>query len=77
MDEGESKEASRSIPENIEPVSDVVAPSPEDRERLIYIVETLAGSLDYDGVKKWLASYSTLDEAFEAARQLRDGMIAT
>lgn len=63
--------------ENSRPVADVDTPTAADQEKMLYIIESLAASLDYDGIKKWLESYPTLDEAFEAASNLRQGMIAT
>lgn len=52
-------------------------PMPSDVKKMMFVVESLAGSLDYDGIKKWLATYTTLDEAYEAAVQLREGMTST
>lgn len=52
-------------------------PTPSDVKKMMFVVESLAGSLDYDGIKKWLATYPTLDEAYEAAVQLREGMTST
>lgn len=52
-------------------------PSELERERIVDVIEILAGCLEYDGIKKWLSIYDTLDEAWEAANILREGMIAT
>lgn len=56
--------------------ADVALPSQEDIKKMQYIIESLIGGLSYDGIKKWLAMYSTLEEAYQAAQQLRSGMIA-
>ena len=45
-------------------------------EKWSYITTTL-WQLSYPHMIEWLGRYETLDEAFEAARRERDGMIAT
>ena len=42
-----------------------------------FVLESLAGGLDDDGMLKWLSRFKSLDEAYAEAEKLRDGMIAT
>jgi hypothetical protein len=46
-------------------------------EHWTYVLESLAGGLDDDGMLKWLSKFDSFDEAYDAAHDLRDGMIAT
>lgn len=48
-----------------------------EAQKVMFVVESLVGGLSYEGVKKWLARCDTIDEAYEAAKQIRDGMIAS
>lgn len=51
------------------------APGPDalDSEKWAYVIETLVGGLDYDGIRKWLANKETLDDAVTVADLLRSG----
>lgn len=47
-------------------------------EKWDLIIGSLIGGLpEYSGIVKWLSMFDNLDDAFEAAMRLRDGMVAT
>ncbi len=46
-------------------------------EQWHYIVSTVAHHYDWSAMLWWLARYESLDEAFKAAVDMRDGMVAS
>lgn len=71
------EQIARARAQDAPPAVEAELPSAADRERLLYVIESLVGSLDYDGVKRWLEAHPTLDEAWAEAQRLRGGMVAT
>jgi hypothetical protein len=49
----------------------------EAQEKWAFVIETLMGGLDYQGICKWLACRPNLDTAYADAQELRLGTIAT
>jgi hypothetical protein len=47
------------------------------REDWHYVIDSLIGGLEYEGVVRWLAARPDLPTALHDAQKLRDGMVAT
>jgi hypothetical protein len=56
----------------------IEVPRPTHRvEDWHYVIDSLIGGLDYEGVVRWLSIWPDLPTALREAQKLRDGMVAT